>query len=209
MFDPAKLSTQLKKLQEQAGQPDFWNDKEQAQKVMAEIDQKQHYLNMLTEIDNGINFLSELFELSDIDEETLKGAEQELKSINQKIKDLEMQLLLGKEDDNKNCLLTIHPGAGGTESCDWAEMLLRMYTRYIQSKKFSYRIIDLLPGDIAGIKDATIEVKGNFAYGLLKAETGIHRLVRISPFDANQKRHTSFASVFVYPEVEEVNFEIK
>lgn len=176
---------------------------------MAEIDQRQHYIDVLNEISNGLTFLNELLELRDIDGEMLKGAEQELKIINQKIRDLEIQLLLGKEDDKKNCILTIHPGAGGTESCDWAEMLFRMYIRYIQLKNFSYRVIDLLPGDVAGIKDATIEVRGNYAYGLLKAETGIHRLVRISPFDANQKRHTSFASVFVYPEVEEVSFEIK
>lgn len=176
---------------------------------MAEIDQKQHLLNILEDINNRITFLNELLELSDIDDDILKEAEKEAKEIDKKIKDLEIELLLGKEDDNKNCLLTIHPGAGGTESCDWAEMLFRMYTRYIQQKNFSYRIIDLLPGEIAGIKDATIEVKGNYAYGLLKAEIGIHRLVRISPFDANQRRHTSFASVFVYPEIEEVSFEIK
>ncbi len=176
---------------------------------MEEINKKQQLLDNLDEINNGLTFLNELLQLSDVDEEIIKEANQELKNINQKIKDLEIQLLLSKEDDNKNCLLTIHPGAGGTESCDWAEMLFRMYTRYIQSKKFSYKIIDLLPGEVAGIKDATIEVKGNYAYGMLKAETGIHRLIRISPFDANQKRHTSFASVFVYPEVEEVNFEIK
>lgn len=175
---------------------------------MTEIDQKQNWLKSLEEIGNGISFLNELLELSDIGEEILKGADLEAKNIEKKIKDLELQILLGKEDDNKNCLLTIHPGAGGTESCDWAEMLFRMYTRYIQSKNFSYTILDLLPGDIAGIKDATIEVRGNYAYGLLKAEAGIHRMVRLSPFDANQKRHTSFASVFVYPEVEEVSFEI-
>ncbi|MCX7994695.1 MAG: peptide chain release factor 2 [candidate division WOR-3 bacterium] len=208
-LDPNRIIQQLKKLQEEANQPNFWANKERAQKVMAEIDEKQGYLDRLKEIDNGITFLNELLELTDIDDEILKDAEQELKNITQKIKDLEIQLLLGGGDDSKNCLITIHPGAGGTESCDWAEMLLRMYTRYIQSKNFSYRIIDLLPGEIAGIKDATIEVNGKYAYGLLKAETGIHRLVRISPFDANQKRHTSFASVFVYPEVEEVSFEIK
>ncbi len=169
---------------------------------MAEIDQKQNWLDALNEIDSSINFLNELLELGDIDEEILKGADSEAKNISRKIKNLELQLLLGNEDDTKNCLVTIHPGAGGTESCDWAEMLFIMYLRYIQSKNFAYKIIDLQPGDIAGIKDATIEVNGKYAYGLLKAETGIHRLVRLSPFDANQKRHTSFASVFVYPEVE-------
>lgn len=175
---------------------------------MTEIDQKQNWLKLLEEIDNGISFLNELLELSDIGEEILKGADLEARNIDKKLRGLELQILLGNDDDKKNCLLTIHPGAGGTESCDWAEMLFRMYTRYIQSKNFSHRVLDLLPGDIAGIKGATIEVSGNYAYGLLKAEAGIHRMVRISPFDANQKRHTSFASVFVYPEVEEVSFEI-
>ncbi|MEO0136055.1 MAG: peptide chain release factor 2 [candidate division WOR-3 bacterium] len=209
-FDPDRIANQLKKLQEETNQPTFWANKERAQQIMAEIDQKQEYLARLKEIENGLTFLNELLELATgEDDELLKDAEQELKAIEQKIKDLEIQLLLGGEDDTKNCLLTIHPGAGGTESCDWAEMLFRMYTRYLQTKKFTYRIIDLLPGEVAGIKDATIEIHGKYAYGLLKAETGIHRLVRISPFDANQKRHTSFASVFVYPEVEEVSFEIK
>ncbi|MGQ9817811.1 MAG: peptide chain release factor 2 [bacterium] len=208
IFDPSKLTTELKKLQEKVSQPDFWNNKERAQKIMAEIDQKQNWLKQLEEVDNGISFLNELLELSNIGEEILRDADLEAKNIDKKLKGLELQLLLGNDDDNKNCLLTIHPGAGGTESCDWAEMLFRMYTRYIQSKNFSYRILDLLTGDITGIKDVTIEVSGNYAYGLLKAEAGIHRMVRISPFDANQKRHTSFASVFVYPEVEEVSFEI-
>lgn len=146
--------------------------------------------------------------LEDLDEKTLNEAAGEAEIIEKKIEDLELKLLLGKEDDIKNCILTIHPGAGGTESCDWAEMLLRMYLRWCQMKKFSHRVLDLLPGDVAGIKDATVEVIGNYAYGLLKAERGIHRLVRISPFDANARRHTSFASVFVCPEIEEVSFEI-
>jgi len=176
---------------------------------MGEINQKKSLLDKINEISQGLSFLNELLELSGEDEKLSKELAEEVKNVEKMIKDLELKLLLGSEDDVKNCILTIHPGAGGTESCDWAEMLFRMYLRYIQAKKFDYRILDLLPGDVAGIKDATIEVIGEYAYGLLKAETGVHRLVRISPFDANQKRHTSFASVFVYPEVEEVSFEIK
>ncbi|MEO0185161.1 MAG: PCRF domain-containing protein, partial [candidate division WOR-3 bacterium] len=149
------MSTELRKLQETTSQPGFWDNKERAQQIMADIDQKQTWLNSLDDINKGITFLDELMELSDIDEQILKGADLEARDIEKKIKSLELQLLLGKEDDNKNCILTIHPGAGGTESCDWAEMLFRMYTRYIQSKNFSYRILDLLPGDVAGIKDAT------------------------------------------------------
>jgi peptide chain release factor 2 len=114
------------------------------------------------------------------------------------------------EDDSKSALLTIHPGAGGTESCDWAEMLLRMYLRWIERKGFKNQIIDYQAGEEAGLKSATVEVAGEYAYGFLKAESGVHRLVRISPFDANQRRHTSFASVFVYPEIEDtIVVEIK
>ncbi len=176
---------------------------------MSEIDRKQTLLATVNEISQRVSFLNELLALGIDDAKLSAEIMSEMKEVEKRIRDLECKLLLRGEDDMKNCIMTIHPGAGGTESCDWAEMLVRMYLRYLQIKKFTYRILDLLPGDIAGIKDATIEVIGNYAYGLLKAETGIHRLVRISPFDANQKRHTSFASVFVYPEVEEVSFEIR
>lgn len=162
----------------------------------------------MTKLEEDIELLSGLVSLPELDEKIIREAAEEYRKITRKTKELDTRLLLGKEDDIKNCILTIHPGAGGTESCDWAEMLFRMYTRWIQSKNFPYRILNLLPGDVAGVKDATIEVMGEYAYGLLKAEVGIHRLVRISPFDTNAKRHTSFASVFAYPEVEEVNFTI-
>lgn len=176
--------------------------------MLSEINQKQFWLETSKAIENDIELLTGLLSMPDLDEKTLTEAALEALNLEKKIKELELKLLLGKEDDAKNCIVTIHPGAGGTESCDWAEMLFRMYLRWIQRKHFSYRVLNLLPGDVAGIKDATIEVVGNHAYGLLKAEVGIHRLVRISPFDANARRHTSFASVFVYPEIEEVSFEI-
>jgi peptide chain release factor 2 len=122
----------------------------------------------------------------------------------------EFKSLLTGVDDHNDCILTIHSGAGGTESCDWAEMLLRMYTRWMERRGFAYEELDYSPGETAGIKSATLEVKGEFAYGFLKAEVGVHRLVRISPFDANKRRHTSFASVFVIPEAEaDVQIEIK
>jgi peptide chain release factor 2 len=142
------------------------------------------------------------------DSETFKEVEQEIKQLEQKIVDLEFQNMLGDKDDSHNALLTIHPGAGGTESQDWAQMLLRMYLRWIEQKEFAYDILDLQAGDEAGIKSVTVEVRGKYAYGFLKAEAGVHRLVRISPFDANRRRHTSFASVFVYPEIED-EIEVK
>jgi len=175
---------------------------------MSEISDKQSWIDAIRTITSDLELLTGIIELPEIDENMLAEATGEARKLNARIRDLELKLLLGKEDDDKNCIVTIHPGAGGTESCDWAEMLFRMYVRWMEQKKFTYRVLDLLPGDVAGLKDATIEVVGRYAYGLLKAEVGIHRLVRISPFDANARRHTSFASVFVYPEVEDVSVEI-
>jgi peptide chain release factor 2 len=153
-----------------------------------------------------------LFELAneENDESTLNEVETELENLNKKIEGIEFITIFSNPDDSKNAILTIHPGAGGTESQDWAEMLSRMYIRWIERKGFSYEIMDLQPGDGAGIKNVAIEVTGDYAYGYLKAEIGIHRLVRLSPFDANHRRHTSFASVFVYPEIDnKIEVDIK
>ena len=149
--------------------------------------------------------LEEFIELARMEEdESLYGEIQnELKSLEEAIGNAELKNMLSGKDDDKNCILTIHSGAGGTEAQDWAEMLMRMYLRWGEQNGYTMRIIDLLEGDGAGIKSATIEVEGEFAYGYLKAESGVHRLVRISPFDSNKRRHTSFASVFVIPEVDD------
>ncbi len=176
---------------------------------MSEINRMQTWLDSTRDIQDNIDLLTELAHLPELDEATSREIGQETANLEHKIKDYELKLLLSGENDIKNCILTIHPGAGGTESCDWAQMLFRMYLRWIQLRKFKHRVLDLLEGEVAGIKDATIEVVGEYAYGLLKAEIGIHRLVRLSPFDANNRRHTSFVSVFAYPEVEDVSFEIK
>lgn len=175
---------------------------------MTEISQKQFWLDETNRLAEDIELLIDLVSLPQLDEKIVREATAEIKKVSRKINDLDAKLILSHEDDMKNCILTIHPGAGGTESCDWAEMLFRMYTRWLQMKNFKQRTLNLLAGEVAGIKDATIEVVGNYAHGLLKAEVGIHRLVRISPFDTNARRHTSFASVFVYPEIEEINFQI-
>lgn len=146
-----------------------------------------------------------LYELSDEEGagEVLKELEKESEKLLQQVKSLELRGIMKAEEDQKNAILTIHPGAGGTESQDWAEMLMRMYLRWADKNGYKIEILDLLPGDEAGIKSVTVEVTGPFAYGYLKAESGVHRLVRISPFDASGRRHTSFASVFVVPEVDE------
>lgn len=150
-----------------------------------------------------------LLEFAGAGETSMEEADQELKAFQVTIEDLELKMLLGEPQDIQDAILTIHPGAGGTESQDWAEMLYRMYSRWIERKGLTKDIMDYQPGDEAGLKDVTMEVKGDYAYGLLKAEVGVHRLVRISPFDSNSRRHTSFVSVFVYPSSnEEIEIEI-
>jgi peptide chain release factor 2 len=162
-------------------------------------------LNSLAQ-DTGM--LIELAEESN-EKDVVEEIVNDLKKLEQEIGSLELKNMLGGVDDEKNALLTIHSGAGGTESQDWAQMLLRMYTRWCEQKGFKVNLADMLEGEGAGIKSATIEVIGKYAYGYLKAESGVHRLVRISPFDANARRHTSFASIFVYPEIEDdVEIEI-
>lgn len=175
---------------------------------MSGISRKQFWLDEIRHLEEDIGLLTDIISLPELDDKMIKETTSEIKKVDRRIQDLDAKLLLSNEDDIKNCILTIHPGAGGTESCDWAEMLFRMYLRWMQQKKYKHRVLNLLPGEVAGIKDAAIEVTGDYAYGLLKAEVGIHRLVRISPFDTNSRRHTSFASVFAYIEIEEVNFEI-
>ncbi len=137
------------------------------------------------------------------DESFLGDIQSELNSLKESIENLEFKSMLSGKDDNKNCILTIHSGAGGTEAQDWADMLLRMYLRWGEQNNYKMTLIDMLEGDGAGIKSAVVEVEGEYAFGYLKAENGVHRLVRISPFDANKRRHTSFASVFVIPEIDD------
>ena len=144
-----------------------------------------------------------LFEFAESGEIDLEELNKELRAYYKIIEDVEIKLTLGKPEDLKNAIVTIHPGAGGTESQDWAKMLYRMYTRWADDQHYKLAIIDFQPGDEAGIKDVTFELIGDYAFGMAKAEAGVHRMVRISPFDSNNKRHTSFASVFVYPSVEE------
>jgi len=154
--------------------------------------------------------LAELVKNDPDDGSAFAEIERTARELEQRLHRLEFQAMLADELDINNCYLYIHPGAGGTESCDWASMLLRMYSRWAEAKNYKVRTIDLQPGESAGIRSAMLKIEGEWAYGYLKAETGIHRLVRISPFDANQRRHTSFASVFSSPEVDEtIDVEIK
>jgi peptide chain release factor 2 len=197
-------------LEKKTAAPDFWNGRESAQQVMRELSEHREAVEIYKTLERQQNDLEVLLDLAqeENDEGTFKEIEQDLTQLTQKIDEIELQNILGEKDDPKNALLTIHPGAGGTESQDWAQMLMRMYLRWIERKEFQSDILDLQYGEGAGIKSVTIEVSGKYAYGYLKAEAGVHRLVRISPFDANSRRHTSFASVFVYPEIED-DFDIK
>ncbi len=150
-----------------------------------------------------------LLEFAETDETTLEEVEKELDDYQSIVEEVELKMILGKKEDTQNAIIAIHPGAGGTESQDWAQMLYRMYSRWAEKQDFKVDLIDMQPGDEAGIKDVTFEIQGDYAYGLAKAEVGVHRMVRISPFDANNRRHTSFASVFVYPSVnDEIEIEI-
>ncbi|MCX7880350.1 MAG: peptide chain release factor 2 [Ignavibacteria bacterium] len=203
--------SQLLKLEEETQNQNFWDNHTYAQKVMQEISRLRAIIEEWNLLDKSIKEADELLQLiEEIEDETLLlDFQKELQSVEQKISELEIEKLLSGKDDFRDALLTIHPGAGGTEAQDWAEMLLRMYVRWAERRGFQVSLIDRLEGDGAGIKSATIEIKGKYAYGYLKSESGVHRLVRISPFDANARRHTSFASVFVYPAVEEdVEIEI-
>ncbi len=184
---------------------DFWNDSNNAQKIIQRINELKDWITSLDEVERLSKDTLSLIELAEeTNEEGLEPEiEQDIRKLEQKISELELRSMLNGPDDDKNALLTIHSGAGGTEAQDWAEMLLRMYTRWCERHDFKVYLADMLEGDGAGIKSATIEVIGKYAYGYLKAEIGVHRLVRISPFDANARRHTSFASVFVYPEIED------
>ncbi len=206
-----KIKNEISELEKNTEKTDFWNNQKEANIILKKIsDLKKKILpweNFLKEISEMVAF----FELAV--EENANEYEEEisntLKNLENKIENLELLELLSEENDRCNAIVNIHPGAGGTEACDWASMLYRMYSRWAESKNYSYEILDWLTGEEAGIKNVTFLIKGEFTYGYLKYETGIHRLVRISPFDSNARRHTSFASIYVTPDIEdEIEFEI-
>jgi peptide chain release factor 2 len=210
IFDPATLKQKLAKLEEQIGAPDFWSQPEKSQKVMQERKRLEQSIANDERIQSLTDDLDTLFELAREGENVTGDIEREMKGYGQLLERIETVLLLSGENDARNAIVTIHPGAGGTESQDWAEMLLRMYLRWAEREGFGTVVTDRLEGEGAGIKSVTFEVNGENAYGLLQSEIGVHRLVRISPFDANARRHTSFASVFVYPQVDdEIKIDIK
>ncbi|MGB9590337.1 MAG: peptide chain release factor 2 [Candidatus Hydrothermia bacterium] len=204
-LDTETLSARAREIEALAGAPDFWADQGQARALMAELAAIREKLDLFGRLESEVETLDELIKENPTAVQELSA---EIETIEKDLDELELRLVLSDPDDLKNAILSIHPGAGGTESQDWAQMLLRMYLRWAEREGYGVKTLDYQPGDEAGIKDAVILVEGPYAYGYLKAERGVHRLVRISPFDAAHRRHTSFASVFVYPEVEEVEVEL-
>lgn len=210
-FDPEGKRNYLKELEQEMNQPDFWNDTKRSEQVISESNTIRKSLEEVESLREKVNInLEVLNELKKQDDLELKKlVEEEISQIEKRKEILEVQILLNEAYDKEDALLEIHPGAGGTESCDWASMLYRMYTRWLEEHGFRYEVLDFQAGDGAGIKSAVIHVYGVNAYGYLKSEKGVHRLVRISPFDSNARRHTSFASIDITPYFKENEIKVE
>jgi peptide chain release factor 2 len=202
IFDAPAKQKLFDKLEQQMAAADFWNDKENSQKVLQQRKRLEQSLNQERAVAATASDIDTLFSLAREGEDVVADIDAEMKRFQEKLTQLENSMLLSGENDHRAAIITIHPGAGGTESQDWAEMLLRMYTRWAERDGFDAEVDDIQHGDEAGIKSATFTVRGTNVYGLLSAERGVHRLVRISPFDAQKRRHTSFASLDVIPMLE-------
>lgn len=204
-FDITKLAKELQELEKKTTEEGFWNDQKESNKILAEIKSRKSKVTKYNELASEVENILELIELVEIeqDESLVVEINSSTKKVGKEIENFELQTLLSGKYDSNNAILTLHPGAGGTESQDWAEMLYRMYTRWAAKSGYEVKELDYLEGDEAGIKSVTFEVIGENAYGYLKGEMGVHRLVRISPFDAGGRRHTSFASLEVIPEIDD------
>jgi peptide chain release factor 2 len=210
IFDADSLRTQLAEIEKKIADPGVWSDQEKSQQLMRERKRLDSQLTMDSDLARRTGDISAYFDLAREGESVTDDLRKEIDTLREIAEKLETQTLLSGENDLRNAIVTIHPGAGGTESQDWAEMLLRMYLRWAERQGFSTEMIEYQPAEEAGIKSATFTVNGDYGYGLLTSEIGVHRLVRISPFDQQSRRHTSFASVFVSPEIDEsIQIDIK
>lgn len=202
-FDIDGKNEKIKVLTEEMNRPNFWDNKDSADETIEELnslkDNVSGIISLKSELENDLEMLELLKEEDNLEIRDL--LKEKINSYEERFDELEVQLLLNGEYDDCNCILEVHSGAGGTEACDWANMLYRMYSRFCERHNYKVEVIDSLPGDETGLKSITLSIKGTNAYGYLKGEKGVHRLVRLSPFDANHKRHTSFASVDVIPEI--------
>jgi peptide chain release factor 2 len=197
------LQSKISELEEKASAPDLWNNPSNAKQLLKELEISKDKLESIRKVETAVSDLEVLYEFyktGDVSEEELQSNYESAKKL---IEEFELKNTLTQPEDALSCILQINAGAGGTESCDWASMLLRMYEMWANKHNYKVTELDINLGDVAGIKSASIQIDGPYAYGMLKSENGVHRLVRISPFDANAKRHTSFASVFVYPVVDD------
>jgi len=212
ILKPDKLNERIHEIEQLESDQDFWNDVENATKIGIEKNRILSKLSKFNKANTSLTDTNEIYEMAsmDKDEETLEMLHEEAPEIEELIKKTEIEVMLSNPDDSSNAIISIHPGAGGTESQDWAQMLYRMYLRWAERQNFKIELLDYQDGEEAGIKDVSFIIKGENAYGYLKVENGIHRLVRISPFDSNAKRHTSFASVMVSPEIDDnIDIEIE
>ncbi|MDC7246274.1 MAG: peptide chain release factor 2 [Sphaerochaetaceae bacterium] len=203
-LDPEKTGQKIKELETESSTPDFWNDKNRAETLFKQLNEiKETYIpwkDLIQEIDD-IDELISLYRDSE-DEDAQSEIEQSIENVEKRYKPLRLKTLLSGKFDKNECFLSVHAGAGGTEACDWAQMLMRMYLRWCERNGFKVDIVDLLEAE-GGVKSVTMQVKGSYAYGYLQGEAGVHRLVRISPFDSNKRRHTSFTSVYASPVIED------
>ena len=202
-FDLDRKRAELGSLTDQLSAPETWQDQKKSQRLQQQKKKLERDIAAFTRLQDKKEEVEVLAELAGEGEDAGPDLERALSALAESLEEAELQGLFFEEDDARNALFTIHPGAGGTESQDWAQMLLRMYLRYAERKGYRAEILDSMPGEEAGIKSVTVQVAGDYAFGHLSQESGVHRLVRISPFDSNKRRHTSFAAVFVFPEVEE------
>jgi len=212
LFDLGKKKDRIKELDLKMTEPSFWDDQDTAQKVITEVNGLKGYVSDFDDLEERLDNVEVSYELvkEEDDQELFEELESDITALKKAINDFELQMLLSEPYDAKNAILELHPGAGGTESQDWASMLLRMYQRWAESKNFKVEILNYLAGDEAGVKSVTLVIKGHNVYGNLKAEKGVHRLVRISPFDSSGRRHTSFVSCEVTPEMDDdVDIEVK
>jgi peptide chain release factor 2 len=202
-FDVPARREELSRIEAQASAPDFWGDQEAAQKLLQERSRLEKKIERQEYFQSQVDDAAVLFEFAEEDESSINELRPLLERLEHELAQAETEMLLAGDNDRRNAICTIHPGAGGTESQDWAEMLLRMYLKWAEQRGFKAEVLEYQPGEEAGLKSVTFRVEGEYAYGLLAAEAGVHRLVRISPFDQAARRHTSFASLFVYPEIDE------
>ena len=210
LFDPDKKKSRIKELESLMLDANFWNDKDNSEKVVSELNNLKNSLSNVSKVKDEISDALELIEIlkSDNNDDVKSELESNIEKYESEVSNLEVEVLLSGEYDKCDCIIDIHPGAGGTESCDWASMLYRMYTRFCEKRGYKIEIVDYQDGEEAGLKSVSMIIRGINAYGYLKNEKGVHRLIRISPFDSNKRRHTSFASVDVTPIYENSDFKI-